>query len=174
MKRLLLLLIITATIIAGCNQDNSKGDTPLESATKNEGTQTVNEDKTNEVNPSSTENEIVEIKEKMFIAETNEIYLNKEEYIGKKIKLEGMFDEQHSEEKDKTYYHVYRNGPGCCGNDGVAGFEVIWDKEYPKINDWVEAIGTLEEYEDEGYHYMRIRLTELNVLEERGKEFVSQ
>lgn len=174
MKKIIMFLIITITILSACNEKNTKDEVPTGDITNNDSSQDDAEVKTDEKKQSDSSNKIVEIKEKMFIAEINEIYLNKEEYIGKTIKLEGMFDEQHSQESDKTYYHIYRRGPGCCGNDGVAGFEVIWDKEYPKINDWVEAIGTLEEYEDEGYHYVRLRLKELNVKEERGKEFVSQ
>ncbi len=164
MKKLILLLIVSLAVFTGCSQKNAVTEMPSENNTKNEEVK----------NDKKSEGDIIEIKEKMFITQINEIYLNKEEYIGKTIKLEGMLDEQHSSESDEIFYHVYRRSPGCCGNDGVAGFEIIWDKEYPQVNDWVEVIGTLEEYEDQGYNYVRLRLKELNVKQERGKEFVSQ
>jgi zinc transport system permease protein len=121
---------------------------------------------------------IVEIKEKLFIARTNDIYLNAGDYLGKTIRLEGLFKMEQYEEKEVPYYFVLRYGPGCCGNDGNAGFEVAWDSgfgdSYPAIDEWVEATGKLKYYDEDGYPYLYIALSSLKVLEERGAEFVSQ
>ncbi|MDR2768886.1 MAG: metal ABC transporter permease, partial [Treponema sp.] len=78
------------------------------------------------VEPSGS---VVEIKEKMFIAQTNDIYLNAEDYLGKTIRLEGLFKTDSYDDLSKTYCFVMRYGPGCCGNDGSAGFEVAWPEE---------------------------------------------
>jgi hypothetical protein len=120
---------------------------------------------------------ILEIKEKMFIAQTNDVYLNPEDYLGKTIKVEGLFQTQSYSSTEPPYYFVIRYGPGCCGNDGNAGFEVMWEHEdgiYPAENDWVEAIGVLGAYEEDGYPYICISLSSLKVLETRGQEFVTQ
>ncbi|MDR0455596.1 MAG: hypothetical protein LBH20_02800, partial [Treponema sp.] len=53
---------------------------------------------------------VVEIGEKMFIAQVNDIYLNAKDYMGKTIKLEGMF------KCEDPYNFVVRYGfGGCCG-----------------------------------------------------------
>jgi hypothetical protein len=120
---------------------------------------------------------LIEIKEKMFIAQTNDVYLNPEDYLGKTIKLEGIFQTQSYSSTESPYYFVIRYGPGCCGNDGNAGFEVMWEQAdaiYPTENDWVEAIGVLGAYEEDGYPYICINLSSLKVLETRGQEFVTQ
>jgi hypothetical protein len=120
---------------------------------------------------------VVEIREKLFIAQTNEIYLNPEEYLGRTIKLEGLFKSEEYPGYGRTYCFVLRYGPGCCGNDGNAGFEVAWPGEsrpLPAIDEWVEAVGTLASYEEEGYPYLYLALSSLNVLETRGAEFVNQ
>jgi uncharacterized membrane protein YcgQ (UPF0703/DUF1980 family) len=116
---------------------------------------------------------IIEIKEKMFIAQTNDVYLNPEDYLGKGIKLEGLFKREGYAEKE--YCFVIRYGPGCCGIDGNAGFEVAWEGsgEYPKVDDWVEATGVLKTYDEEGYPYLYIALSSLTVQDERGAEFVT-
>ena len=122
-------------------------------------------------------NSIVEIKEKMFIAQVNDVYLNPDDYVGKTIKLEGLFMTQDNGAQIPPYYFVIRYGPGCCGNDGNAGFEVIWDKQmpvYPQDNEWVEAVGVFGSYEEDGYPYYCISLSSLKVLDERGQEFVLQ
>jgi hypothetical protein len=130
-------------------------------------------------------NETVEIREKMFIAQVNDVYLNPEDYMGKTLKLEGLFQIQHYYGTD-PYYFVIRYGPGCCGNDGNAGFEVLWDEAflkepageeelvYPGEGDWVEATGVLGAYEEDGYPYLCIALSSLKVMDERGAEFVTQ
>jgi zinc transport system permease protein len=121
------------------------------------------------------------IREKMFIAQVNDVYLNSEDYIGKKIKLEGIFMDMYS--GGLRYCFVIRNGPGCCGSDGQVGFEVAWNppgqfslerREYPKKNAWVEVQGVLSEYEESGTSFLYLALTDLNVLEKRGAEFVTQ
>jgi uncharacterized membrane protein YcgQ (UPF0703/DUF1980 family) len=126
--------------------------------------------------------DVVEIKEKMFVAQTNDVYLNPDEYLGRTIKLEGLFgvmESEEDEESESPCYYVYRLGPGCCGYDANAGFEVIWNpdnagKEYPKDQDWTEAIGVLERYEYDGEEYLRLSLSSLAVKAERGKERVTQ
>jgi uncharacterized membrane protein YcgQ (UPF0703/DUF1980 family) len=121
----------------------------------------------------SYSNELI-IREKFFIAQINDIYANPKNYLGKTIKYEGIFD-IYSVGKDKKFYTVFRYGPGCCGPDAYAGFEIVWDdknKEYPKPNDWVEVVGVLENYEVDKIKFLRIRLLSVAVLEKRGKEIV--
>ncbi|MDR0652894.1 MAG: hypothetical protein LBG12_06260 [Synergistaceae bacterium] len=119
--------------------------------------------------------DIVEIKEKMFVAQTNDVYINPDEYLGRTIKLEGMFGLD--TEMSPPLYYVFRYGPGCCGYDANAGFEVVWKDEktaYPNENDWVEAAGVLENYDEDGEPYLRLALTSLTVKAERGLERVEQ
>jgi len=126
----------------------------------------------------NSNDDIVEIKEKMFISQVNDIYMNAEDYLGKTIKLEGIFKNEKSYEGDQ-YCFVVRYGPGCCGNDGIIGFEIKWDennaKPYPKDDSWVESTGVLKQYEMDGYpDYLYLDLISLNVLNKRGAETVVQ
>jgi uncharacterized membrane protein YcgQ (UPF0703/DUF1980 family) len=134
---------------------------------------------------AGAENTVIEIKEKMFLAQTNDVYLNPEDYIGKTIKLEGLFQSAQYGENAPPYCFVLRYGPGCCGSDGNAGFEVAWNeqggaapaaatKTYPHEDDWVEAVGVLTSYEEDGYPYLYLALSSLNVLDKRGAEYVTQ
>jgi uncharacterized membrane protein YcgQ (UPF0703/DUF1980 family) len=124
-----------------------------------------------------SKNGVIEIQEKMFISQVNDVYLNKDDYLGKTIKLEGLFKMEQG--YDKSYCFVLRYGPGCCGYDGNVGFEVAWDKEeekpYPVEDDWVEATGELKTYEEDGdLEFLYLDLISLNVLDKRGKETVLQ
>jgi hypothetical protein len=44
----------------------------------------------------------------------------------------------------------------------------------PQEDEWVEAVGTLKSYEEDGYPYLYISLSSLSIKETRGTEFVSQ
>jgi hypothetical protein len=116
--------------------------------------------------------ELVEIQEKLFLSQTNDIYINPDEYQNKLIKLEGMWFAVKDENDGSMHYLLIRYGPGCCGYDGVAGFEVMWEGNYPRDNDWVEGIGALEKYGAGEEEYLRLRLSALKVLARRGQETV--
>lgn len=120
----------------------------------------------------------IQIGEKMFIAQCNDIYLNAADYIGKIIMLEGLYKHAEYPFQGRTIVEQYvmRYGPGCCGNDGSAGFEIDYDGEGFKDNDWVRVTGTIDMIPREGTDYFRLvlRVLQMIKLEERGAEFVLQ
>ena len=199
MKRILLLFIVCMIFaLTGCQRNVPQN----RSATDGSGTQATdsqNSDQSDmpvtggqdtaaisestaapvlDVQKPQMDGDMVEITENLFLAQLNEVYLNQDDYIGKKIKYEGMFTQYSWEETGMTYYLVYRNSPGCCGTDGQAGFEVVRpegsDMTYPAENDWCEVVGTLATYDENGQSYLHIVLDSLTVLDARGAEFVSQ
>jgi zinc transport system permease protein len=120
---------------------------------------------------------VIEIKEKMFLAQTNDVYLNPNDYLGKTIKVEGLFKREQLAGSEHCF--VLRYGPGCCGSDGNAGFEVAWNRpvppeSLPPADEWVEAVGVLSTYRENGYPYLYLALTKLSVMDFRGAEFVTQ
>jgi zinc transport system permease protein len=116
---------------------------------------------------------IIEIKDKLFVAQTNDVYYNARDYLGKTFKYEGIFSVYEAPDTGQKYYSVIRYGPGCCGIDLNAGFEVRYDGAYPRQDDWVEVTGVLEEYKEaDGGKYLRLSLSSLKVLPVRGQEYV--
>jgi len=129
-----------------------------------------------EDDPPVSKKDTIVIKDKMFISHVNDVYRNPEDYLGKTIKLEGLF--KIDQGYDKTYCFVLRYGPGCCGDDSTIGFEVSWDKKkkklYPGEDSWVEATGELKTYEENFKEYLYLDLVSLNVLDKKGAETVMQ
>ena len=149
MKKVIFILLVFALFLTGCrNRENS---------------------------------EIVEVRENMFITQIDEINLNYRDYLGKTIKLEGFF--RHNFWEDNHWFYVVRSVPDCCGDGGVTGFEVSWDPGFrgtnydvdlsiwPEKDAWVEAVGKLGNYDFFGNKLFLV-LSELNVLETRGLDFV--
>ena len=130
---------------------------------------------------TSSSKDTIEIREKMFATQVTDVYLNADDYLGKTIKLEGIFKTEQWGWVNavQTYCYVVRYGPGgCCGIDANVGFEVAWAKDraqaYPGVESWVEATGVLKMYEEDGSQYLYLDLSSLKVLSKRGREFVNQ
>ena len=176
MKKMIVLFLGCILMFSGCGNTAANETTATtytaKAAVFPEAPPTTTKNPENAAQLSS--GDVIEIKEKMFIAQINDIYYNFEDYMGKTIKYEGIYNEVKDAESGEMFRSVTRFGPGCCGIDENPGFEVYWDEEYPYSNDWVEAAGILEEYEYDGFKYYRLALTSLTVLSERGEEYVDQ
>ena len=114
------------------------------------------------------------ISEKMFLTQINDIYFNFDQYKEKTIVVEGMYTLLFNQEGVQDTPSVYRRGPGCCGNDGWGGFLLKYDGDYPVDNAWIKVTGTPELVENGYFKDLYLNVSNIEVLEERGEEFVSQ
>ena len=127
---------------------------------------------------TASQRNTVVIRERMFLAQVNDIYLNPDEYLNRTIKLEGIFFAGQND--GVPFHYVIRYAPGgCCGGDGMVGFEVRKDsgghvREFPANNSWVEAAGVLKLYERGSLRQLYLELSSLTVLNTKGAEFVRQ
>ena len=114
---------------------------------------------------SASDDEIVEIPERLFIRQMTHIVLNHREYEGRSIKLEGLFREL--QRPTRSYYVVMRYVV-CCDYK-LLYFEINLNGFEPLENDtWVEVIGTL----DMQTGLPVLHVTSLIELEERGEAFL--
>lgn len=193
---LLLVLSAPAVLLMGCEDGASVSKIPNSTGQSAEAESKIPDDSTqtaeagqiqpSEANPNQASDadptqapdlsEIdVDITEKMYVTFINEIYVNTEDYIGKTIRIEGMYTAYTDENNGNTYYYVYRTGPGCCGNDGsMCGFEFTWNGSMPKDNDWIQVVGSLRTYDEDGFTYLTLDAKSVTVMDERGAETVYQ
>lgn len=114
---------------------------------------------------------MVEITDNFFIEQTNDLYINLNDYIGKTIKIEGLIYSYEDSNGD-ICYAVVRNTPGCCGNDGLAGLDIRYDEDYPEEDTWVEVIGVVGTDTMYGSKIPAIQVSSMKV-KEKGTTFVS-
>jgi len=114
------------------------------------------------------------LKDRLFIQQVRDIYLNPQTYGDKIIQIEGFFDKYIDEDKQERY-EVFRKTAGCCGDDGRAGFEFVYKKEKLgfKVNEWILVEAVVKERTIDGYDH--IYLEAISVVKKdkgKAKEFV--
>ena len=145
MKKILLLFVVVLLLV-GCGGGSQVGD-----------------------------EDVVEIRERLFIAQVNDIRINADAYVGRVLRYEGLFQSFVWPGTGQTYYQVIRYAADdCCGVDGIVGFEVYLGNVAPlPDNSWVEVTGVLEWFEAGGEAFLRVAIVSLTELAERGAETVS-
>ena len=145
-----LLIIFIAAIVVAVIMINNKSVEKISETSQDINTTTASTSVTNSEGTirKSTEkaeidtNNMVEITDNYFIEQTNDVYMNLNDYLGKTIKMQGLIYSYEDGNGD-ICYAVVRNTPGCCGNDGLAGLDIRYDGEYPEEGTWVEIVGVI-------------------------------
>ena len=94
---------------------------------------------------------ICSLKDRFFIQQINDIYLNPQSYRDKVIQIEGFFGTYVDEDKVRRYI-VFRKTAGCCGDDGSSGFEFVYKKGKLDFNpdEWIFVEGIVKERSGKG------------------------
>jgi len=133
-----------------------------------EDTVTVStQSQTSQDQTDTADSDTIIIDDKVFIAMVSDIYANTDNYIGKTIKLSGLYDITKDDKTGKTYYSVYRcDTAGCC----TCGIEVDWDDNFdypsPQQDQNVTATGVLDSYEENDQKYLVLHLSELTISDQ--------
>ena len=118
--------------------------------------------------------EVVEIEGRFFLTQVNHIRRNSDDYIGRTVQYEGMFRSFYWPATG-LFHMVHRHTLGCCGYDGIVGFEVDLGDIEPFPDDaWVEVIGVLTQCEEDNRRTLRVIVTSITEVDERGEEVVLQ
>ena len=115
------------------------------------------------------------ITENTFLTQLTEIYDNPSSYIGKTIKIAGLFEAD--DHGGHSHYYVYRNAPvydSDHGHDHIQkiGFEFSYNGKSPKDNDFIEVVGVLRNYSENGRTSLRLEANSVTVLSVRGAETI--
>lgn len=173
------ILLFVLIILTGCGNSKDSLSENIDTTQQNYLSETETETTTKIINEQNinlniNEDETLVIGEKMFITQIEEIYYNFENYKNKKVVVEGMYTLFYDENGVKNKPVVYRKAPGCCGNDGWAGFYLNYDGQYPEDNDWIKVTGTLDLIQIGQFYDLCLNVEKIEVLEQRGEEFVIQ
>jgi len=146
------------------NQDNSK-DEYKQPEKKDE----LTKEQLNEKRDADSKDGIINISDGIFLALVNDIYVNKDEYVGKKVRISGQNVRFEDKDTGEVVYAILREGPGCCYNDSVIGFEYITDGKYPEKDKWYEMVGEVIVDKYKTGKVVKLKLIEIKEIEPKGK-----
>lgn len=121
------------------------------------------------------------IGEKQFLTRINYIKNHIDDFKDTTIIVEGMYGWYTSWDKTFEFPMVYRNGPGCCGDDQYGGFFLVnIDQTAYQIDDWIEVKGkpfiyehTDSEGELQKYLFLLVEEVKVKSVKERRAEMVN-
>lgn len=166
MKRLTTIFMLGAfvVVLAACSGADSESDSYSNGAIQDEDSLI-----------DADGNEIFVIDERFFVMRVWDVIFSPNEFIGRTIQYEGMFNTFDTSDEGH-FYKVYRYTDGCCGPDSMIGFEVRLDNIdiEPFADDtWVKVTGVVEEFEVRGHTLLRVNVTSIVEMDERGAEYVT-
>ncbi len=100
----------------------------------------------------------------MVYSEVYNMMVSPENYVGKTVKMDGMFSSYHDEASDKYYYAcVISDATACCsqGIEFVLTDDYTYPDDYPKEGDEICVVGTFDTYQEGDYNYCTLRNAEI-------------
>jgi len=142
---ILLVIFLVSTLVAGCSQKTETG-----------------------ANIDVIDLDISELSGVLAYSQVVNINESPDDYMGKVIKLNGLYFSSYYDKTD-TYYHYVLVGDEalCC----QTGLEFVWKGEHAYPNDYperqaeIELIGVFGSYEELGKTYYCLEVEDLSILE---------
>lgn len=87
----------------------------------------------------------------MVYSEVYNMLISPEEYVGKTVKMDGMFDCYHDEAEDKYYFAcIITDATACCaqGMEFILIDDYAYPDDYPQVGDEICVIGEFSTYQE--------------------------
>ena len=99
----------------------------------------------------------------MVYAEVYNMIFEPAGYVGKTVKMEGMFTRYEDTEGNAWNSCVIMDATACCsqGLEFVLTDEYVYPDDYPEEGDDITVLGTFDTYKEDGYEFVTIRDAEL-------------
>lgn len=103
----------------------------------------------------------------MVYAEVYNMMYSPQEYIGKKIRVNGQFSYYHEDSTGKDYYACFiSDAAACCtqGMEFIPAKKVKYPKDFPKIGANIQVTGIFSVYEEGDKKYMTLKDAEFKAI----------
>lgn len=149
---ILLLMSIIGVVAAGCGSSKDKA---LNAAEKD-----LNETK-NDIENTEVDVDLTTLSATMVYAEVYHMVMNPEDYMGKTVKVIGLYSPSFYDVTNLYYHYVLvQDATECCAQ----GLEFVWSGDHAYPNDFpqegtpIEMTGVFGSYEELGevYHYLAV------------------
>ncbi len=96
----------------------------------------------------------------MVYSEVYNMMLTPDQYIGKTVKMEGLFASYHAETTGNTYFAcIIRDATACCsqGIEFILTDDYTYPDDYPEVNEEICVCGVFDKYQEGRYTYYTLR-----------------
>lgn len=96
----------------------------------------------------------------MVYSEVYNMMVSPEEYIGKTVKMDGLFAYYHDEATGNYYFAcIIQDATACCaqGIEFVLTEDYTYPDDYPEVNEEICVVGVFDTYEENGRTYCTLR-----------------
>ena len=159
--------------------DNSKADDtgrPAENDTQNrqntesQETQTPepsSEPETTSIPTDSADGvdvDLTALSSTMVYSEVYNMMVSPEQYIGKTVKMDGLFAYYHDESTGNYYFAcIIQDATACCaqGIEFVLTEDYVYPDDYPEVDEEICVVGVFDTYQEGDYTYCTLRKAKL-------------
>lgn len=112
---------------------------------------------------SSTEGidvDLTSLSSTMVYSEVYNMMYEPETYIGKTIKMDGLFTAYHDESSGNNYYAcIIQDAAACCaqGMEFILTYDYVYPDDYPEEGGLITVVGVFDTYMEGDYTYCTLR-----------------
>ena len=106
--------------------------------------------------------DLTQLSSTMVYAEVFNITNDPQPYLGKVMKLGGMYYSNYIEELEQTYHFVLISDAAACCEQGLE-FVLPEGQSYPEVGKEVEIVGTFADYLEDGMSFCHVLADEITV-----------
>lgn len=170
-QKLIYTLVIVLIISTFCGCADAKTDTSTDNQSNSESLNEIDADDENADGEDVDDIyvDLTQLSSTMIFAEINNMMIDPESYVGKKIRVAGLYYLYHEEDTDiKMHYIVIPDATECCqqGLEFVLSSEYNFPEDYPISDADIEIIGTFSRGEIEGSPFYYLESNDLVILSE--------
>lgn len=108
--------------------------------------------------------DLTQLSSTMVYSEVYNMMISPEEYLGRMVKMNGMFATYENEETGQIYFACIISDATACCSQGIE-FELVGDysypDDYPELGSDITVTGIFETYDEDGYTYCRLKNAKL-------------
>lgn len=153
MKKYFILLLILVTVITSCSDKNTSD--------------VASSDNIDLISTEGIDVDLTLLSSIMVYSEVYNMVFKPDDYLGKVIKINGIYYSSYYEETD-LYYHfvIIDDATACC----QSGIEFIWSGEqkfpddYPADGAEIEIVGVYGSYDELDYTYFYLAVDDIVVI----------
>jgi len=186
MRKFIFLLVLSAMIFSGCQNsasvsrhgiDQTTGIGDIIAAAASESTTATIISESEETNPygiserlangdESVDIDLTVLSSSMIYSEVFAMVYAPEEYLGKTVKMEGIFSCFHDETTGKTYYAcIVQDATQCCaqGIEFIPDESFTYPDDFPEVGSNICVTGIFGTYKEDGAQFITLKNASFSV-----------